>query len=156
MSRFYPARSILLLPLLVLAVPVWGSPDVKSLPFARAEFVVPLAVVIPHVRDRVFIGPGTTQLPNGDILLLAPWGCAPATFEELRGVYPLPHFYRSTDQGRTWHEQDRIAMEWKVGGTTNNGGFGFLRLQDGRLVEYREFIDSFDAAEQALGRELQL
>jgi ketosteroid isomerase-like protein len=32
----------------------------------------------------------------------------------------------------------------------------FLRLQDGRLVEYREFIDSFDAVEQALGRELQL
>jgi hypothetical protein len=29
-------------------------------------------------------------------------------------------------------------------------------LQDGRLVEYREFIDSFDAVEQALGRELQL
>lgn len=33
---------------------------------------------------------------------------------------------------------------------------GFLRLQDGRLIEYREFIDSFDAVEQALGRELQL
>lgn len=32
----------------------------------------------------------------------------------------------------------------------------FLRLQDGRLVEYREFIDSFDAVELALGRELQL
>ena len=32
----------------------------------------------------------------------------------------------------------------------------FLRLQDGRLIEYREFIDSFDAVEQALGRELQL
>ena len=28
-----------------------------------------------------------------------------------------------------------------------------LRLQDGRLIEYREFIDSFDAVEQALGRE---
>jgi ketosteroid isomerase-like protein len=33
---------------------------------------------------------------------------------------------------------------------------GFMRLQDGRLIEYREFIDSFDAVEQALGRELQL
>jgi ketosteroid isomerase-like protein len=32
----------------------------------------------------------------------------------------------------------------------------FLRLQDGRLIEFREFIDSFDAVEQALGRELQL
>ena len=32
----------------------------------------------------------------------------------------------------------------------------FLRWQDGRLIEYREFTDSFDAVEQALGRELQL
>jgi hypothetical protein len=34
-----------------------------------------------------------------------------------------------------------------------------LRLasfQDGRLIEYREFTNSFDAVEQALGRELQL
>jgi len=33
---------------------------------------------------------------------------------------------------------------------------GFIPLPDGRLVEYREFIDSYDAVEQALGRELQL
>jgi len=33
---------------------------------------------------------------------------------------------------------------------------GFQRWQDGRLIEYREFVDSFDAVEQALGRELQL
>jgi len=33
---------------------------------------------------------------------------------------------------------------------------GFMRLQDSRLIEYREFIDSFDAVEQALGRELPL
>ena len=32
----------------------------------------------------------------------------------------------------------------------------FLRFEDGRLIEYREFIDSYDAVEQALGRELQL
>ena len=32
----------------------------------------------------------------------------------------------------------------------------FLRFQDGRLIEYREFIDRFDSVEQALGRELQL
>jgi hypothetical protein len=29
-------------------------------------------------------------------------------------------------------------------------------LQEGRLIEFREFINSFDAVEQALGRELQL
>ncbi len=32
----------------------------------------------------------------------------------------------------------------------------FLRWQDGKLIEFREFINSFDAVEQALGRELRL
>jgi ketosteroid isomerase-like protein len=30
----------------------------------------------------------------------------------------------------------------------------FLGLQDGRVIEFREFLNSFEAAEQALGREL--
>ena len=30
----------------------------------------------------------------------------------------------------------------------------FLRFQDGQLIEFREFTDSFDVVEQALGREL--
>lgn len=32
----------------------------------------------------------------------------------------------------------------------------FLRFRDGRLIMFREFFDSFDAVEQALGHELQL
>jgi ketosteroid isomerase-like protein len=32
----------------------------------------------------------------------------------------------------------------------------FLRFQDGRLIEFREFSNSFDVVEQALGRELNL
>ena len=32
----------------------------------------------------------------------------------------------------------------------------FLRFQDGRLIEFREFLNSFDAVEQALGRSLKL
>lgn len=32
----------------------------------------------------------------------------------------------------------------------------FLRFEDGRVIEFREFLDSFDAVEQALGRELEL
>ena len=32
----------------------------------------------------------------------------------------------------------------------------FLRFQDGRVIEFREFIDTFDVVEQALGRELQV
>ena len=32
----------------------------------------------------------------------------------------------------------------------------FLRLQDGRIIEFREFMNTFDVVEQALGRELLL
>jgi ketosteroid isomerase-like protein len=32
----------------------------------------------------------------------------------------------------------------------------FLRLQDGLVIEFREFTDTLDAVEQALGHELQL
>ena len=32
----------------------------------------------------------------------------------------------------------------------------FLRFQDGKLIEFREFANSFDIVEQALGRELNL
>ena len=32
----------------------------------------------------------------------------------------------------------------------------FLRFADGRLIEFREFTDTFDLVEQALGRELSL
>ena len=30
----------------------------------------------------------------------------------------------------------------------------FLRFQDGKLIEFREFANSFDVVDQALGREL--
>ena len=32
----------------------------------------------------------------------------------------------------------------------------FPRLQDGEVIEFREFANTFDVVEQALGRELQL
>jgi ketosteroid isomerase-like protein len=32
----------------------------------------------------------------------------------------------------------------------------FLRFQDGKLIEFREFSNSFDVVEQALGREISL
>ena len=32
----------------------------------------------------------------------------------------------------------------------------FLRLKDGRLIEFREFANTFDVVEQALGREMSL
>lgn len=38
-----------------------------------------------------------------------------------------------------------------TGRTLSFRNANFLRFTDGRLVEFREFFDSFDAAEQALG-----
>jgi hypothetical protein len=131
---YYPARFAGLLLLLLSAVSALPAADSKALPFARADFIVAPEVIIQHTPERMFVGPGTTQLPSGDILLLAPWGLTPVTPQEPRGVEPLPHFYRSTDQGRTWEEEDRIAMDWKISGTINYGGFSFLRLIDGRLA----------------------
>jgi ketosteroid isomerase-like protein len=32
----------------------------------------------------------------------------------------------------------------------------FVRFRDGRIVEFREFMDSFDAVQQVLGREIGL
>jgi ketosteroid isomerase-like protein len=32
----------------------------------------------------------------------------------------------------------------------------FLRLRNGRIVELREFMDTFDAVQQVLGRELAI
>jgi ketosteroid isomerase-like protein len=32
----------------------------------------------------------------------------------------------------------------------------FLRIQDGKLIEFREFADSFDLVEQALGRTVEV
>lgn len=32
----------------------------------------------------------------------------------------------------------------------------FLRLRDGRVIEFEEFVDTFDVAEQALGRWIEL
>jgi ketosteroid isomerase-like protein len=32
----------------------------------------------------------------------------------------------------------------------------FMRIQDGQIIEFREFSDTFDAVEQALGSWLQV
>jgi ketosteroid isomerase-like protein len=32
----------------------------------------------------------------------------------------------------------------------------FLRIEDGRVIEFREFANTFDVVEQVLGRELDL
>ncbi len=48
-------------------------------------------------------------------------------------------------------------MEQRTTGRTIRSRIaGFHRFQDGLLAEYRGFIDSFDAVEQVLGRELNV
>lgn len=100
----------------------------------RAHYVEAPTVFIRHTPERSFIGPGTFQLENGDLLMAAPWGRPPANFEQLAARYPVPLMYRSTDRGRTWLEQGRMRMAWTLTGMISDGGITFLRLQDGRLA----------------------
>jgi hypothetical protein len=109
-----------------------GAPP--SLPFPHATCVLAPRTVIAHRPDQVFIGPGTIELTDGELLMVAPWGSAPAEFLELRGTYPMPPAYRSKDRGLTWAESGRLKMEWKLTGTMNNGGITLLRLKDGRIA----------------------
>ena len=96
----------------------------------RARYVVEPQVFVRHTPERSFIGPGTIRLENGDILMAAPWGRPPTNFEQLAARFPVPMLYRSRDGGRTWHEQGRMKMEWKLPGMMSDGGITFLRLQD--------------------------
>jgi hypothetical protein len=100
----------------------------------RASYIVDPQVFIRHTAERSFIGPGTIRLKNGDLLMAAPWGRPPTNFEQLAAKFPVPMFYRSRDGGRTWQEQGRMKMEWKLTGMISDGGITFLRLHDKRLA----------------------
>ena len=109
-----------------------GSAD--GVVLAKAEFIVAPEIFIRHTAERTFIGPGTFLLENGDILMAAPWGRPPTNFEEIAAKFPVPMLYRSRDGGRTWKEDGRMKMEWKLPGLISDGGASFLRLRDGRLA----------------------
>lgn len=51
---------------------------------------------------------------------------------------------------------DVHMVQRATGRTVRSRIASFHRFDDGRLIEYRGFTDSFDSVEQALGRELQL
>jgi ketosteroid isomerase-like protein len=60
-------------------------------------------------------------------------------------------------------EGDRAAVLADIGFTQRSTGrtlrfrvANFLRVDDGRLIEFREFSDSFDLVEQALGHTVDL
>ncbi len=118
------ALSILLLATVLAALPA----------AEKAQFIVEPEIFIHHTPERSFIGPGMFVLENGDLLMAAPWGRPPTNFEQLAAKFPVPMLYRSTDGGRTWKEQGRMKMEWKLTGMVSDGGVTFLRLKDGRLA----------------------
>jgi ketosteroid isomerase-like protein len=47
---------------------------------------------------------------------------------------------------------DVTLVQRSTGRTVRSRVASFYRFRDGRVIEYRGFIDSFDAVEQALGR----
>lgn len=100
----------------------------------RAQFIEPPALFLSHTPERGFIGPGLCLLPDGDLLMAAPWGRPPTDFEQLAASYPVPMLYRSSDGGRTWREAGRMALPWQHSGMISDGGITFLWLADGRLA----------------------
>ena len=51
---------------------------------------------------------------------------------------------------------DAHMVQRATGRTIQSRIAGFHRFQEGKMIEYRGFTDSFDSVEQALGRELRL
>lgn len=102
----------------------------------RAAFVEEPRIFIRHgERRRRFIGPHAIELPNGDLLMSAPWGRPPADIaEEIVANHPVPDLYRSKDRGRTWTNAGRLPVKWEHRGFVSDGGVSFLRLADGRLA----------------------
>jgi len=136
LNRITPSRltiSLAVLALLRSALILAAGEPVERSPFPRAEFMVPPGIFVHHTVDRAFIGPGTIQLKNGDVLMASPWGRPPVNFEELARTFPVPPLYRSKNQGRTWVAEGPLKLEWKAGGMISDGGISFLRLADGRI-----------------------
>jgi len=85
--------------------------------------------------------------------------------EVFKGLALLYETYRVTGYSVEVNlvEGDRAAtlsdahmVQRATGRTIQSRIAGFHRFQDGKVIEYRGFTDSFDSVEQALGRELQL
>ena len=102
----------------------------------RAAVIEPPRIFIRHGENRRnFIGPHAIELPNGDLLMSAPWGRPPADIaEEIVAGHPVPDLYRSTDRGRTWTKIGPLPVAWEHSGFVSDGGVSFLRLADGRLA----------------------
>jgi hypothetical protein len=85
-----------------------------------------------------------------------------AVFQALEALNAHYRFERHVTE-RLIAEDDRCAsiadvtlVQRASGRTIRCRVAGFFRVRDGKVVEYRGFMDSFDAAEQVLGRELKV
>ena len=103
-----------------------GQNRINNQDLQKAEYIEKPEIFIHHTAERSFIGPGTILLRNGDVLMAAPWGRPPTNFEQLAAKYPVPVLYRSKDGGRTWKEDGRMKISWKLPGMISDGGISFL------------------------------
>lgn len=60
------------------------------------------------------------------------------------------------DDDRAAALSDVTLVQRSTGRTVRSRVASFYRFRDGRVIEYRGFIDSFDAAEQAIGHWIDL
>ena len=86
----------------------------------------------------------------------------PAVLQTLGGIAKDYELQRHQEQ-IVIVEGDRAAVTAEVAFTQRSSGrlirmrvANFLRFRDGRLIEFREFNDTFDAVEQTLGRWLDI
>lgn len=86
----------------------------------------------------------------------------PAVLQAL-AVMGLSYSLESYEPDFVIVEGDRAAIMADVGLAQRASGrllrfrsANFLRVRDGRMIEFREFADSFDQVEQALGRLVEL
>ena len=86
----------------------------------------------------------------------------PAVLQALAGMalsYSLESYvpdFVIVDGDRAAIMADVSLTQYATGRTLRFRVANFLRIQDGRLIEFREFADSFDQVEQALGRVVEL
>jgi ketosteroid isomerase-like protein len=80
-----------------------------------------------------------------------------AALASIASSYALLHYQREVvvvDGDRAAVMADVSFRQHTTGRTLRFRVANFLRCSDGQVIEFREFIDTFDVVEQALGREL--
>ena len=56
----------------------------------RAKYIAQPEIFIRHTPERSFIGPSTFLLPDGEILMVAPWGGLRRISSNSPPLFPFP------------------------------------------------------------------